>query len=244
MTLTVREEVKTVKMKLEIPNFSEIVVNATQGQGIKSKYFEVGGSKFVLEIFPNGDEQAEKGMLSVFLHNESNHDVLVDYTISVEGGNTLSCENKKIYKEGGKVWKDFMRASEVGTHLEMIAEVSLKWESISGGVVQQVNSKDLVQVEERLGEKLKKMGETLEQMEQRMKTFVQGEIAKVKVTTIPECPICFLQLKPPEKIVQCLKVGVHRMDLTKQRLKMKVGYFPIKKKRMKYTPNPEGPQDL
>ena len=45
-----------------------------------------------------------------------------------------------------------------------------------------------------------------EQMELWMKSFVRGEIAKAKATQIPECPVCFQQLKPPKKIVQCLKV--------------------------------------
>jgi len=118
-----------------------------------------------------------------------------------------------------------MRASEIGTDLEATVEVVLKWEDISGGVVEedQVISKNLVQVEERLGEKLEQMGGKLEQMggkleqmktfvlaeldqqQQQMKNFVRGEIAKVKATPIPECPVCFLQLKPPRKIVQCLK---------------------------------------
>ena len=52
------------------------------------------------------------------------------------------------------------------------------------------------------------MGGKLEQM----KTFVQGEIAKVKATPVPECPVCFMQLKPPNKIVQCQKVGVFGSD--------------------------------
>ena len=38
-----------------------------------------------------------------------------------------------------------------------------------------------------------------------MKNFVRGELAKVKATSILECPVCFMQLKPPNKIVQCLK---------------------------------------
>ena len=93
-----------------------------------------------------------------------------------------------------------MRASEVGTDLKATVEVILKWEDISGGVGEQnqvTRRRDLVQVEERLEEKL-----------EQMKTFVRGEIAKVKATPVPECPVCFLQLKPPKKIVQCLKVGV------------------------------------
>ena len=164
-------------------------------------------------------------MLSAFLHNESNHDVVVDYTISVEGGNRRSWENIRIEKCDGIGWKNFMRASEVGTgpvgtDLKTTVEVELKWEDLSGGVMQenQVNSKDLIQVEERLGRKLMLMGGQLEhnmggkleqmktfvlaeldQQQQQMKTFVQEELAKVKATSIPECPVCFLQLKPPRE---------------------------------------------
>ena len=100
----------------------------------------------------------------------------------------------------------------------------------------QANSPDLVKVERRLGEKLKQMGEKLEQMgeqlkqggvkqeqigekqkqmgekqeqdQQEMKNFVRSEIVKVKAPLVPECPVCLLQLKPPKKIMQCLKVGV------------------------------------
>ena len=110
-----------------------------------------------------------------------------------------------------------MRASDVGTDLESTVIVELKWGDPSGEVVEkyQINSKILVQVEDRLGVKLeqmggkleKNMGGKLEEMEQRMKSFVRGEIAKVKAKgPIPECPVCFQELKPPKKIVQCLKV--------------------------------------
>ena len=90
-----------------------------------------------------------------------------------------------------------MSRSEVGTDLKTTVEVKMKWEHISGGVVEQnqVTIRDLVQIEERLGEKL-----------EQMKTLVRGEVAK-KVKAKP-VPVCFLHLKPPKKIVQCLKVGV------------------------------------
>ena len=67
----------------------------------------------------------------------------------------------------------------------------------------QVNSKDLVQVEESLGGKLEQMEQRmktfvrgeLDQKQQQMKTFVRGELAKVKATSIPECPVCSRPLR-------------------------------------------------
>ena len=196
---SVKEEVNKAKLKLEIPNFSDVVGNTSKGQRVISKQFDVGGAKFALKIYPNGEEGAEEGMLSAFLGNESNHDVVVDFTISVEGGNKKSDESAKIKKGSSWGWMNFMRASEVGIDLKAKVGVRLKWQDISGGVGEQnqVTIRDLVQVEERLEEKL-----------EQMKTFVRGEIAKVKTTPVLECPVCFLQLKPPKKIVQCLKVGV------------------------------------
>ena len=145
----VREDVNQAKMKLEIPNFSEVVANTTKGQEISSRQFEVGGSKFALIICPSGWGQATKGMLSAFLANRSNHDVVVDCTIFVEGGNTKSLKNTKIGKVSSWGWSDFMKASEVKNCLKIVAEVKLRWEDISGGVMH-FNSNELVQVEERL----------------------------------------------------------------------------------------------
>ena len=128
-----------------------------------------------------------------------------------------------------------MRASEVGKDLNITVDVALKWEEISeGGMVEenQVNSSDLVEVVKSLGEKLKQMGEKLEQIgekqkqmgekqeqeQQEMKNCVRAEIAKVNAPLVPECPVCLLQLEPPKKIVQCLKVGV-----------MSIFYIPFQK---------------
>ena len=60
-----KEDFNQAKLKLEIPNFSDVVGNTRKGQGIKSKLFDVGGSKFVLEIYPNGHLKAEEGMFSL-----------------------------------------------------------------------------------------------------------------------------------------------------------------------------------
>ena len=74
----VREDVNKAKLKLEIPNFSEVVANTTKEQKISSKQFDVGMSKFTLDIYPSGMSGAKEGVFSATLHNESNHDVVVD----------------------------------------------------------------------------------------------------------------------------------------------------------------------
>ena len=107
-----------------------------------------------------------------------------------------------------------MKTSEVGAVLIITVGVTLKWEGLSGGMVEenQVNGSDLKQEmknsEESLKKEMKNLEESLkENMQQEMKS-VRAEIARVKTSSIPECPVCFQKLAPPKKIVQCLKVGL------------------------------------
>ena len=89
----VKEDVNKAKLKFEIPSFSDVVGNTTKGQMINSKHFDVGGSKFALRIYPNGNQDNEKGMLSAFLWNASDYNVVVDCIISVEGGKLMPDKN-------------------------------------------------------------------------------------------------------------------------------------------------------
>ena len=190
---SVREEFNKAKLKLEVPKFSEVVGNTGREVKISSKLFHVGRSKFRLAVYPGGvEETTEQGMFSVYLYNVSNHDVVVDFTISANWGMSMSKKDDKIEKNCDSGWADFMKTRDVGADLNLTVEVTMRWEDLSGGMVEEnhVNRSDLIKVEERL------------------KDIVRAEIAKVKTSSIPECPVCFLRLAPPKKIVQCLKVGL------------------------------------
>ena len=190
---SVREEFIKGKLKLEIPKFSEVVGNTGREVKISSKLFHVGRSKFRLAVYPGGvEETTEQGMFSVYLYNVSNHDVVVDFTISANWGMSMSKKDDKIEKNCDSGWADFMKTRDVGADLNLTVEVTMRWEDLSGGMVEEnhANKSDLIKVEERL------------------KDIVRAEIAKVKTSSIPECPVCFQRLAPPKKIVQCLKVGL------------------------------------
>ena len=105
---------------------------------------------------------------------------------------SMSKKDDKIEKNCDSGWADFMKTRDVGADLNLTVEVTMRWEDLSGGMVEEnhVNRSDLIKVEERL------------------KDIVRAEIAKVKTSSIPECPVCFQRLAPPKKIVQCLKVGL------------------------------------
>ena len=47
---SVKEEVNKAKLKLEIPNFSDLVGNTTKGHSVQSNQFGVGESKFTSHL--------------------------------------------------------------------------------------------------------------------------------------------------------------------------------------------------
>ena len=193
---SVREDFNKAKLKLEIPNFSDVVGKTKK---LSSELCLVGRSKFFLRVYPSGHRSAEQGMLSAYLSNASNHDVVVDYTITAEGAESKSEKNSKIETGCAYGWENFMKTSKVGAVLIITVEVAVKWEDLSGGMMEenQVNGSDLKQ----------EMKNLKESMQQEMKS-VRAEIARVKTSSIPGCPVCFEKLAPPKKIVQCLKVGL------------------------------------
>ena len=215
---SVREDFNKAKLKLEIPNFSDVVGKTKK---LSSELCLVGRSKFFLRVYPSGHRSAEQGMLSAYLSNASNHDVVVDYTITAEGAESKSEKNSKIETGCAYGWENFMKTSKVGAVLIITVEVAVKWEDLSGGMMEenQVNGSDLKQEmknsEESLKKEIKNLEESLkENMQQEMKNMqqemksVRAEIARVKTSSIPDCPVCFQKLAPPKKIVQCLKVGL------------------------------------
>ena len=191
-----QEESNKAKLKLVIPNFSDVLGKTRKGDKIRSEMFLVGRSKFTLDVYPSGIGAAKQGMISVYLHNESNHDVVVDYTITAGEAEFKfqNFQNSKIEKDGGWGSRNFMKAKEVEAELNITVGVTLKWEDISGGMVEENSS------EERVMKEIKNLKE-------EMKNVVRAEIAMEKISSIPECPVCFQNLGPPKKIVQCLKVG-------------------------------------
>ena len=198
-----KEESNKAKLKLEIPNFSDVLGKTRKGDKISSKMFLVGRSKFTLDVYPSGIGAAKQGMISVYLHNESNHNVVVDYTITAGEAEFKfqNFQNSKIEKDGGWGSRNFMKAKEVEAELIITVGVDLKWEDISGGMVEENSS------EERVMKEIKNLKEEMTNLKEEMKNVVRAEIAKVKTSSIPECPVCFQNLAPPKKIVQCLTVG-------------------------------------
>ena len=54
---SVKEEVNLAKLKLEIPNFSDVVGNTSKNQSIISKQFGVGGDQICSGDLPQWDSE-------------------------------------------------------------------------------------------------------------------------------------------------------------------------------------------
>ena len=69
--------------------------------------------------------------------NESEHDVVVDFMISVEGGQSCHENYRMIEKKSDWGWNNLMMVRGVGAKIAIVVEVELKWENISGGLTEQ-----------------------------------------------------------------------------------------------------------
>ena len=86
----IRHDLDKASFSFSVNNFLEAKSTMKTGEKIKSMDFSIGASKFNIVIWPNGDEDKNKEFTSVFLYNVSDHEVTIDYTISV--GSLASAE--------------------------------------------------------------------------------------------------------------------------------------------------------
>jgi len=182
-------------LTFEITNFAAAVAANKKGQWVVSQPCTIGGSRFVVRVFPSGDDAAAKDKVSVYVRNKNDHQVLVDFAIQV-GDVKLSETNIQMGRTEGWGWTDFMDIKAVGHTLTLVADFTLLKEE-----VRNVDKGDMDKI--HLKEAIKEVVDNMmEEMEAKMKL----EIAKIKEPVkIPECPVCFEELRPPLQIISCLR---------------------------------------
>ena len=235
-----------------INNFTTAKSITKTGQEIRSMDFSIGASKFNIAIFPNGEDDEVDEFTSVFLNNESAHEVTMDYTISIgrfaSESEKLSC----IESKGGRGWKRFVKKTALGQNITIVADITLVKEDIINGIgvaslrdwqfmkqkmeqkLEEKLEQKLEQIEQKLELKLEqKTEQTMEQkmekkieqkMEQKLEKSLEQKLTQLEQrldqkietkfeylmenieapTRAPMCPICFEELRPPVKIIQCL----------------------------------------
>ena len=113
----------------EIPDIDDLRRRCTRkADYMRSEKFCIGRSSFGLEVCPNGG--TKKDMMSVWLFNCSDHDVVVDFSSKAKGVPQDQRYGCKLEGGGGGVGLDMLVTKLEGS-INLVAEVTLKSEAIT-----------------------------------------------------------------------------------------------------------------
>ena len=92
--------------RVEVRSFRHKMETWNPGRVIHLRSFYHDGIEFRLRVFPNGSEMDSEDYVSIFLHNLSNKDVLIDGDIEMSG-ERLEFERTKVNARSSKGWPKF-----------------------------------------------------------------------------------------------------------------------------------------
>jgi len=186
----------------KIGNFAAAVAAHEKDQGIESKPCTIGGSQLGVRVYPSGDARAAENKVSIYAGNYSDHKVAFKHSIMV-GDVKKSESNAQVKGKSGNGWKHFMERKKVGTNLIVVVDITLLREEVGGDDrVVDVNIGELKNDMEKM-----KMAQTenIEELKTEIKKIKQYIAMTRGPVKILECVICLEELRPPLRIVQCLK---------------------------------------
>eukprot|EP00092_Neocalanus_flemingeri_P018949 GFUD01020529.1.p1 GENE.GFUD01020529.1~~GFUD01020529.1.p1 ORF type:complete len:269 (+),score=65.41 GFUD01020529.1:57-863(+) len=212
-----------LKYSIKIASFIEKMRTWRVGREVQSLPFILGETEFHISVYPNGndyDDYDTQGYVSLFVHNRSDWNVTVELEFAigrmVEGGPgdiesnesfgySLFYDHQSLESDGEALYED-------GT-LEVVVVLSLLWEEVTE---ERKDVKVLLKESKAEVAVLKKKMETLTSkvdsnaglMLNLEKSFTSKfralELSFKKCSLpCPECPVCFEEMKPPVRIVQC-----------------------------------------
>jgi len=189
----VKEGSNKAKLGLDIPDYRTVFV---QG-GAEPEHFKVGRSSFTLSIL--GFSTSVGRYFDAFFHNRSEHSVVIDCSVSVEGGEEAwkdRVEGRKIERKSVDVLSDgsllmvslMPLPGEEETSLSITVEVEVRWEEVSGDIVMQISDNrsglynvELVNIGEKfveIGENLAKIGEKLAEVEEKFEQNLEEKLER------------------------------------------------------------------
>jgi len=209
-TWVLHKDLNKATITFEMNNFAAAVAAKEKGQSVESRPCSIGGSKFRVRVYPSGANKAAEDMVSVYTMNDSDHKVAIDYSMTV-GDVKQSLSNQQLEGKSSWGWHDFMERKEVGANLTVVADITLLREQVGGADegVKEVNT-DLADTIGELKNDVKKMkiaqAENMEELKIEIKEIKEIKQQKTRgAIKIAECVICLEELRPPLRIVQCLK---------------------------------------
>lgn len=194
-------------------------MNCRPGQEIRLTSFTVNDVKFRLQVFPNGDSIRNEGNISVFLVNESEETVQVDFKLTQDerdkhfkdtilapgkerGLNIFAHENSPRFRR----YTD----EEFDEELEVFCTVYKVWknhtETSANSLVESVEGKPL---RNELKRRLNDLEITLNLKFMALDVMLKRMFQSVETSTLnnnmirPICPGCFESFVPGAKIAQC-----------------------------------------
>ena len=225
----IRQDQDKASFSFSINNFPDAKRTKKTGEKIESEIFSIMASRLNVSVYPSGRNDKDSGFVSVYLRNVSNHTVTVDYTLTV-GNLVLDVKSRMIESKEGKGLPQFIKTSEVGQDMVVTAEVTRVKEEIIDEAVGNMSLASWQLMKKSEAENLQKLELKMEQkLEQKLENYVEKKLKhslkeelnkldqKINLkfedlkedikapARAPECPICFEELKPPMKIIQCLK---------------------------------------
>eukprot|EP00092_Neocalanus_flemingeri_P025015 GFUD01027127.1.p1 GENE.GFUD01027127.1~~GFUD01027127.1.p1 ORF type:complete len:265 (-),score=74.02 GFUD01027127.1:73-867(-) len=187
------------------------------GEFVHSLPFLVGGTEFEFGIFPIGFDEESRGHVSVFLVNNS--EWVVNVEMEVEVGKKKASDTCDVSSRSSRGWSKFYGHDDLGKDddaidadglLAVSATISLMW----GEVTEERNNSE--KAEEGLRSEVEDLKIKIESLEanqaSKMTQLNKNLTAKFKTLEVsskksslpgPECPICFEEMKPPTRIIQC-----------------------------------------
>ena len=214
-----------VKYFLRILDFGSKMKTWRIGKEVHSLPFLVGESEFQLHVYPNGIDGESRGHVSVFLHNRSDSKVQVEF--EAEMGRRKNSDTIEISPNMMDGWPTFYDHFSLGDddgaldeddHFMMTATVTLKWEEVTterkDSTESQAEVSDLKSEVVNLRKKVETLASKKEvnDLKKKIETMDKNLTAQFKALEsssqkpslpCPECPICFDEMKPPTRIVQC-----------------------------------------
>jgi len=188
----VKEGSNKAKLRLDIPDYRTAFVQGL----VESEHFKVGRTNFTLAI--KGSNNSVERYLNAFLHNKSEHSVVVDYSVSVGGEGACWKNWRNRVEEERKIEREscllvlllalMLEPREEETSLNITVEVEVRWEEVPGDTVVQISDNrsglynvELVNIGEKfveIGENLAKIGEKLAEVEEKFEQNLEEKLER------------------------------------------------------------------
>eukprot|EP00092_Neocalanus_flemingeri_P017550 GFUD01018988.1.p1 GENE.GFUD01018988.1~~GFUD01018988.1.p1 ORF type:complete len:253 (-),score=56.36 GFUD01018988.1:108-866(-) len=195
-----------LKYFIRIFGFRQKMRTWRAGREVHSMPFHIGESEFSFDIYPNGDEKNNRGHVSVFLRNRNSWAVKVNVEFKI--GSRICEDTFEIPINSNCGWGKFHDHDDLlddddalnsEGNLNTSADISLIWEEVTGNG----KKEDVDGLKSEVTD-LKRKIETLETNIMSKLEALENDARRKTRIACPECPVCFEEMKPPTKIVQCV----------------------------------------